>query len=122
VDVVCRNCLEVKDETDFYKKQKVCKVCHKLIYYGRDYRNSNLKKKYGITSEEFEQILTEQGGVCKVCGGPPHGKGNRYHVDHNHKTGRIRGILCHKCNVALGMVQDSEEHLMKLIKYIQEDK
>lgn len=81
------------------------------------YRRGNLRK-YGITIEQFDAMLESQGGVCAVCKGPALGKG-RYHVDHDHDTGKIRGLLCHKCNVALGMVQDSREHLTRLIQYLE---
>lgn len=60
-----------------------------------------------------------QGGVCGVCKGPPMGRGLVYHVDHCHVTGKVRGLLCHKCNVALGMVQDRVSHLQALISYLE---
>lgn len=81
-------------------------------------RNQHLKKLYGINSKEFDDLLERQGGSCWVCSGPPMGKG-QYHVDHCHETKQIRGLLCHKCNVALGMVGDSIEHLSRLIFYLQ---
>jgi hypothetical protein len=62
-------------------------------------------------------MLEKQGGVCAVCGGPPLGKG-RYHVDHDHVTGHVRGLLCHKCNVALGLVGDDVAQLAKLTEYL----
>lgn len=70
-----------------------------------------------MTVEEWEALLTAQGGGCAVCSGPPMGNG-RYHVDHCHACGKIRGLLCHKCNVALGMVRDSSDHLRRLIEYL----
>jgi hypothetical protein len=81
-------------------------------------RRGWLRNAYGITLEGFEAMLESQGGACAICAGPPMGKGT-YHVDHCHKTGEIRGLLCHKCNVALGMVQDSVEHLERLIAYLR---
>lgn len=80
-------------------------------------RNQNLRKLYGIGIKEFEELLAAQNGVCAVCEGPPMGKG-QYHVDHCHQSKVIRGLLCHKCNVALGMVKDDVEHLRKLIDYL----
>lgn len=84
----------------------------------RTIRNIGLKRLYGITVDEFDDLLKLQGGVCGVCSGPSMGRGT-YHVDHDHKTGKVRGLLCHKCNVALGMVQDSEDHLSRLIAYLR---
>ena len=87
--------------------------------YSPEYhRRRNLRRLYGITPEQFDAILCEQGGVCASCGGPPFGKAGKYHVDHCHATGRIRGLLCHKCNVALGMASDNVDYLNKLITYL----
>ena len=52
-----------------------------------------------VTDDEYEGMLAEQGGVCAICGNPP--KVKRLHVDHDHATGVIRGLLCHRCNRAL---------------------
>jgi len=60
-------------------------------------------KRYGITVEQYEQFLIDQNGVCALCGQPPTKK--RLNVDHDHNTGRIRGLLCHHCNIALGRVE-----------------
>jgi hypothetical protein len=62
-------------------------------------RNQDYKKKYGITLDEYEAMLAAQGGVCKLCGRPP--KTRRLAVDHDHKNGRVRGLLCYRCNRAI---------------------
>lgn len=60
-------------------------------------RNKQLIRKYGITLEDYEVLLKNQGGVCGICGKPP--KPDRaLDVDHDHKTGKVRGLLCHNCN------------------------
>lgn len=81
-------------------------------------RNSKLKSAYGLTIIEFNTMLASQGDSCAVCGGVAGGRGN-FHVDHNHKTGKIRGLLCHNCNITLGLVKDNKEHLIKLISYLE---
>ena len=53
----------------------------------------------GVTDAEYDRLLSAQGGGCAICGNPP--KTRRLHVDHDHKTGRVRGLLCHRCNRAL---------------------
>jgi hypothetical protein len=53
----------------------------------------------GITDDDYEALLAAQGGGCAICGNPP--KTRRLHVDHDHKTGKVRGLLCHRCNRAL---------------------
>jgi hypothetical protein len=74
--------------------------------------------KYGITPEIYDSLLEEQGGVCATsgCGG----EGNPWlHVDHDHHTGLVRGLLCHSCNMALGNARDSIEVLEGLIAYLR---
>lgn len=65
----------------------------------RNVRN-NLRRKFGITPEDYATMLEAQGGVCLICQAPP--KKHRLAVDHDHATGAIRGLLCSKCNSALG--------------------
>lgn len=59
-------------------------------------RRARLKRLFGITWEQYDQMLSSQGGVCALCGDPP--KGKRLAVDHDHKTGKVRGLLCSFCN------------------------
>ena len=66
---------------------------------------SHLKRKFGITPEDYERRLAQQGGGCAVCGRAPK-PGKSLHVDHDHETGYVRGLLCFKCNAALGQLDD----------------
>ena len=73
--------------------------------------------KYGL--KDYDALLAAQGGGCAVCGSVLPQKGRkRPHVDHDHETGEVRGILCHNCNRALGAVGDSVERLDQLKRYI----
>ena len=81
-------------------------------------RKSALKKNYGITLKEYEILFNKQNGVCAIC----HKSETRTKylcVDHNHGTGEIRGLLCTKCNLALGYINDSILLLEEMIKYIK---
>lgn len=78
-----------------------------------------LRRKYGMTLEEYDAILAAQGGVCAICGGPPVGPGGRYHVDHDHVSGSVRGLLCGTCNTGLGQFKDSSELLSKAVAYLK---
>ena len=62
-------------------------------------RKPTRRKQLGVTVEQYDALLAAQGGGCAICGNPP--KTRRLHVDHDHKTGRVRGLLCHRCNRAL---------------------
>jgi hypothetical protein len=79
-------------------------------------RKTRLWRFFRITPEEYDRILAHQGGVCAGCGCKP-GK-NRLAVDHDHKTGKIRGLLCWTCNSTLGEALDSPQRLFKLYKYL----
>lgn len=81
-------------------------------------RNSTYRKRYGITLEEYETMEKDQGMTCAIC----KSKCKRYEflsVDHCHKTGKVRGLLCHKCNSAIGYLGESVENLENAIKYLK---
>lgn len=75
--------------------------------------------RHGLTPSQKADMLTAQGGVCAVCAASAPG-GKNWHTDHCHATGKIRGILCHHCNVALGHVKDSPAILRKLAAYLED--
>ena len=83
-------------------------------------RGYHLKRNYGISIEHYEQLLENQGGVCAVCGtsnwGGAYGKP---HVDHDHTTGVVRGILCVRCNVAIGLMDDSPDRALEIVSYLR---
>ncbi len=80
-------------------------------------RKSYLKRKFGLTPEQYDAMLAAQGGVCHLCGRPPN-ESVALHVDHDHSTGQIRGILCFKCNNALGDFDDDPDRLMAAAMYL----
>ena len=79
-------------------------------------------RNYGITGEQFNEMLEGQNGVCAICERPETttrmGKLRPLCIDHNHKTGKIRGLLCSNCNQALGKFKDNPETLMRAAKYL----
>lgn len=77
------------------------------------------KLKYGLTPEGKTAMLEAQGGVCACCGSPSPNHKQGWVVDHCHDTGKVRGILCQPCNLALGKVKDSTNHLRALITYLE---
>jgi hypothetical protein len=83
----------------------------------RSQQNQDLKKKYGITIEEFESLLKAQGNCCAICKTPKNGR--RFAVDHDHQTGIIRGILCDGCNIGIGHLKESPKILQAAIKYLR---
>lgn len=81
-------------------------------------RKSHLKRKYGLTLEEYDRMLAEQGGRCGICGRQPT-RGVSLHVDHCHLTGRVRGILCFRCNNALGDFDHDTTLVTAAARYLQ---
>lgn len=79
-------------------------------------RNAYLRRKFKITQADYEAILAMQGGGCAICGKAP-GKIS-LHVDHDHETGEVRGLLCVGCNNALGQFHDDQELLARAADYI----
>lgn len=83
-------------------------------------RASKLRIKYGITPEKFDRMLAAQGGRCAICGtDKPRGRHNRFVVDHCHKTGVIRGILCSPCNYRLGVMGDTADGVRAHIHWLE---
>jgi hypothetical protein len=77
-------------------------------------------KSYGITVEEFTSMLAAQGGACLGCGTTSPGEGfSQWHVDHDHETKAVRGILCGTCNWALGNARDKPDTLRRLATYLE---
>lgn len=80
-------------------------------------RNSHLRHKFGISLAEYEEMLANQGGGCAICGAMPNGK--HLDVDHDHQTGKVRGIVCNDCNVAMGKMGDDPLRLVAAAKYLE---
>lgn len=105
-----------------------CKACDAIAQKDqydpeRDW-SRRIKREYGLTPEDYYALLVAQGGVCAICGGKAYrdGRESRLHIDHNHETGRIRGLLCFRCNSTLGRVEDSLELIEKIVGYLEEDR
>jgi hypothetical protein len=87
-------------------------------------RNAHMKCVYGITTDEYDEMFRLQDGVCATCGRPETRKNRhrgicRLHIDHDHVTGKVRGLLCCKCNWAIGGVNEDTEILRKMIEYLE---
>ena len=119
--------------------RKYCKRCASLrSIRWRDANadrvlDTRLRKKFGITLKQYRQMLDEQGGVCAICGQPPsfvtgrpptRAQGRQQVpnlvVDHDHATGKIRGLLCTPCNRGIGFLKDDPSVVRFALKYLEE--
>ena len=87
-------------------------------------RDANLRSMYGISSRDYEEMLEFQGGVCAICGGPEtvrsrNGEVAPLSVDHDHVTDKVCGLLCRKCNSALGLYDENPERLRVAAAYLE---
>jgi Recombination endonuclease VII len=83
-------------------------------------RKSHLKRQYGLMLEQYDAMLEGQGGVCAICQ-QPRPEERTLHVDHDHSTGAIRGLLCFSCNNALGDLRESHELFHAAAEYLEAD-
>ena len=109
----------------------LCKPCasNRANQWNRDnpdqLRNRHIKKTYGLSYEEYQEMFDKYDGTCWVCREPEidkHAKTGAIKslaVDHNHHTGKVRGLLCRRCNVSLGLLRDSTEILNNMITYME---
>lgn len=81
-------------------------------------RSAYLKRKYGITIERYDELLASQGGECAICGREPR-PDISLHLDHDHESGQLRGILCFRCNNALGDFDDDVSLLRAAVRYVE---
>lgn len=95
-----------------YGKGSYCKLCDK-----KRGRVTHLRITYNLTIEKYEKMLKSQNGVCDICK-LPELSGILLCVDHDHKTGRIRGLLCKKCNSVLGLISEKLDTLQNIHSYL----
>jgi len=130
----CSRCKVFKNTSDFYTNPSqprgydyMCKECVKEDK--RKTHNSERQKKatikyryeqYGLTEQSYQRMRVAQDFKCKICGLPElDSPKKKLHIDHCHTTGKVRGLLCSQCNVSLGLVKESKETLLKMIKYLE---
>jgi len=82
-------------------------------------RANNLKRKYGLTLDEWERLFDAQGRVCAICKTDTASRNGRWHTDHCHATNKVRSILCHDCNTGLGKFKDRPDMLRLAAEYLE---
>jgi hypothetical protein len=111
----CPGCRQVVPHEGWHRSRHVrdgfashCKACRR-----ERQRRDHLKRTFGLTPEELQTLIASQGGVCAICD-----DGKPEHIDHDHETGRIRGVLCGPCNMGLGLFKDDPRRLEAAVDYL----
>lgn len=131
---VCRTCAEPLPLSDFtvhgHKNGKTyyradCNPCRgakrRAAYNPDQQKNQFLRQAYGITLADYDRMAEQQGYKCAICESTDaKSNGARFHVDHDHKTGKVRGLLCGPCNTGIGKFRDSTALLISAIEYLKD--
>jgi len=116
----CTKCHQMKEESEYYNPspshRKIYRECKKCMTErtSRSFR----KLRYGMTFEEYEQMLEKQMNCCAICKATVEENGRLLSVDHDHSNGKVRQILCDRCNRMLGQVQDNPAILAAAADYL----
>ena len=111
----CREC-DIISKEDYAQRQR---NLMNGLYDPQAKREYYLVRNYGITLDDYNLMFENQGGVCAICGCKPEDSKNRIlHVDHCHKTGKVRGLLCSTCNITIGKFDDDPRRLIEAAKYL----
>ena len=143
----CYNCTNTKSISDFHKGASQCKDCAKV--YAKEYREKNytkvrevqkasyqkyqekykkradvrrIERDYGLSEEDYQALIKKQNNRCAICDKTGGFGLEKLVIDHCHKSGKVRGMLCRLCNTSLGGFRDNEEQLMNAIYYLRRTK
>jgi len=126
---ICNTCGKLKPFSKFYKNKNTkdgrrhdCKDCER-----HRFKNSRLKWRFCIDLKEYSRMLLEQNSLCAICKRPERrieksGTSADLCVDHDHRTGRVRGLLCRTCNSMLGLANDDIDILLSGAVYLEKHK
>ena len=112
--IYCGICGQPANEVKKMYRKKGLDICFDCQ------KDMHLQSKFNITLAEYNELFEQQNGVCAICGNLPDKR--MLAVDHCHKTGKIRGLLCFQCNTGLGQFKDSPLNLASAIKYLEQNK
>ena len=121
----CTTCNKVKEEKHFPKGTRgaVCKDCKnrhaRRVYDPEKQREKLYMRRYGITIKDYDKMYEDQNGKCAICKKEKTIK-NNFYVDHCHKTKKVRGLLCMRCNSGIGYFKDNTQLMKKAIEYLKE--
>lgn len=116
----------LKQQRDWYKansKERI-KKAKDWVRSNPERRKATKRKNdlaaYGLTIQDFDALLAQQNNSCAICKGPPAGKYSVFVVDHDHRTNKVRGLLCSICNMGIGLLKDNVEVLKAAVLYLEQ--
>ena len=126
----CRAVDAKKEQSPKYVQMRAqYRKAHKtqMTAYGENYwrrnrdaiRSKRLMREYGISLDDYREMLKSQAGLCAICKTDKAGGAGTFHVDHCHSTGHVRGLLCRACNTAVGLFRDDAEALIEAAAYLR---
>ncbi len=120
----CSKCKIVKPLYDFHchPTSRKFSAAHCIECDQERHKESYIQHNHGITLKDYDKMLKRQNGKCKICGAKTPGGRGRFHIDHEHKTGKIRGLLCSSCNTGLGLFKDNSEILIVAAYYLNDSR
>lgn len=124
----CTDCMKIRRKESYKANREY--VLKRVSRYRKGnpdkIKHTKLKQAYGISFEEYQTMVQKQNGVCVVCERPEKvrwkGRLTKLAVDHDHKTGKVRGLLCQRCNRALGLLDEDRHSVKRLFAYIVKHK
>lgn len=106
----CKDCKREYDAKRYKERRDIYRAMH---------RKNHLRRKFGIDERRYNELLDMQNGSCAICRKTCEDEGKRLAIDHDHKTGEIRGLLCYNCNRGIGHLQDNITLLKNAIDYLE---
>lgn len=123
--IKCKHCGEehIQNQREIRNNahSRACSKYRPPNYSGLDKRDVVIRNQYGITLEQYDTMLEAQNYKCAICGNEDEVEGRRLAIDHCHTSGKVRGLLCGKCNRGLGLFYDNKELLSNAIKYLTKE-
>ena len=105
-----------------YREQYIKRAREWRERYPERVKENGIKYRHGISLKDYNKMFIKQNGRCAICEKPQSDFSRKFIVDHCHKTGRIRDLLCYCCNTLLGKIENEPENLKKLLKYLDKYK
>lgn len=111
----CKECTSIRGKVRYREKYPLKDGTRSLF----SLREWHLKTKYNITEDQYNNMLQEQSNRCLICNSESNAESKKFAVDHCHKTGKVRGLLCSECNSGIGFLKENPDIMLSAIEYLK---